>query len=118
MVILTPDPYVLVRTFRIGEVSEMEEAGAYDALVRTRDWAFGRTSPPSWLKYGLQVLGCEPKGNRKNTKVRNPHKRIPPDLVLPRSSLDDSNQHVQSAMSMRWGGLRTGIRRGNVTCQP
>lgn len=71
LVILTPDPYLLVRTFRIGEISEMEEAGAYDALLRTRDWAFGRTSPPSWLKYGLEVLGCEPKGNRKNTKVRD-----------------------------------------------
>lgn len=67
MVILIPEPEALVRTFRNGRVSEMEEACAHEALVRTREWAFGRKPPPSWLVYGLDVLGCEPEGKRRIT---------------------------------------------------
>ena len=62
VVILIPDPEALVRTSRDGGVSQMEEAGAHEALVRAREWAFGRKSPPSWLLYGLDVLGCDTEG--------------------------------------------------------
>eukprot|EP00904_Undaria_pinnatifida_P004808 jgi/Undpi1/1457/HiC_scaffold_11.g04848.m1 len=59
VVILIPDPEALVRTARDGGVSQMEEVGAHEALVRAREWAFGRKLPPSWLLYGLDVLGCD-----------------------------------------------------------
>lgn len=62
VVILMPEPEALVRTFQSGQDSEVEEAGAHEALVRAREWAFGRKPPPSWLVYGLDVLGCEVEG--------------------------------------------------------
>lgn len=62
VVILTPDPGAMVRAFRNGQVNQFEEAGAHEALVRAREWAFGRKPPPSWLVYGLDVLGCEMEG--------------------------------------------------------
>lgn len=64
VVILIPDPEALVRIFRSGKVSEVEEVGAHEALVRAREWAFGRKVPPSWLLYGLDVLGCEIPGEK------------------------------------------------------
>lgn len=60
---LIPEPEELVRTFRNGQVSQAEEAGAHEALMRCREWAFGRRAPPSWLEYGLDLLGCEVSGD-------------------------------------------------------
>lgn len=60
--VLLPDPDELVRTSQHGHVSQAEEAGAHEALVRCREWAFGRKAPPSWLVYGLDLLGGEIEG--------------------------------------------------------
>ncbi len=62
IVVLLPDPDELVRTSRGGQVSQAEEAGALEALVRCREWAFGRRAPPAWLFYGLDLLGSETEG--------------------------------------------------------
>ncbi|CAN0320820.1 unnamed protein product, partial [Ectocarpus sp. 12 AP-2014] len=62
IVVLLPDPEELVRASRNGQVSQAEEACAYEALVRCREWAFGRRAPPSWLAYGLDLLGAEIEG--------------------------------------------------------
>lgn len=58
-----------MRTFRNGRVSQAEEAGAYEALVRCREWAFGRKAPPSWLVYGLDLLGGEVEGGLQRHRV-------------------------------------------------
>ncbi|CAM9873374.1 unnamed protein product [Pylaiella littoralis] len=59
IVVLLPEPEELLRTLRSGHVSQAEEAGAQEALVRCREWAFGRRAPPSWLVYGLDLLGSD-----------------------------------------------------------
>eukprot|EP00903_Cladosiphon_okamuranus_P006097 g6007.t1 len=59
IVVLLPDADELLRTSRNGKVSQAEEAGAHEALVRCREWAYGRKAPPSWLVYGLDLLGSE-----------------------------------------------------------
>ena len=68
VVVSTPGLDALVRTFRSGKSPEIEMASAHQALMRVREWAFGRTSPPSWLAYGLDVLGYAPEGRQKQTQ--------------------------------------------------
>lgn len=84
MVSLIPEADALVRAVRNGRTPEVEEAGAYEALVRVKEWVFGRKAVPRWLMFALDLLGCEVDGtyreirrgaslraNRKQTRYKS-----------------------------------------------
>ncbi|CAM9582791.1 unnamed protein product, partial [Phaeothamnion confervicola] len=60
LISLTPSPAALVRLRLDGRSLDLEGLGAYDALVRCREWVYGRGEPPLWLAFGLDVLGSLP----------------------------------------------------------
>lgn len=103
---LLPDPAELVRTFRNGQVSQAEEAGAYEALVRCREWAFGRRAPPSWLAYGLDLLGAEIEGDGLVQSVLLPYaqRALVCTCFSKRLGFSSQQRHVERKSS----GVRVG----------
>lgn len=78
VVSLIPEADALVRVVRNGRTPEVEEAGAYEALVRVKEWVFGQKAVPPWLVFALDLLGCEVDGTYRDIErslAPRPHRQ-------------------------------------------